>query len=89
MARCWATASGTMDCLGSDDVVRDLIIELCFLRGPCRAYMGSRGLFNGIFWTQITYQLFSTCWIILELGIFRTQLTNSQIGSGFKAYPLN
>jgi hypothetical protein len=32
-----------MDCLDSVDVVRDVIIELCFLRGPCRAYMGSRG----------------------------------------------
>jgi hypothetical protein len=37
----------------------------------------------------ITHQLFSTYWIILELGIFRTRLTNSQIGSGFKAWPLN
>jgi hypothetical protein len=27
----------------SDDVVRDVTVELCFLRGPCRAYMGSRG----------------------------------------------
>jgi hypothetical protein len=62
-----------MNCLGSDDVVRDVTIEavfsvgpcfasfyathakhfppkrtwqlrLCFLRGPCRAYMGSRGV---------------------------------------------
>jgi hypothetical protein len=33
----------------------------------------------------VTYQSFSTCWIILELGIFRTQLTNSQIGGGFIA----
>jgi hypothetical protein len=41
--RYWATASGPMDCLGSADVVRDVTIELCFLRGLCRAYMGSRG----------------------------------------------
>jgi hypothetical protein len=31
----------------------------------------------------------STYWIMLELGIFPTRLTNSQIGSGFKAWPLN
>jgi hypothetical protein len=41
------------------------------------------------FWTQITYQSFFTCWIILELGIFQTLLTNSQTGNGFKARPLN
>jgi hypothetical protein len=37
-----------MGCLGSDDVVRDVIIELCFLCDPYRAYMGSRGLFKVI-----------------------------------------
>jgi hypothetical protein len=41
------------------------------------------------FWTQITYQSFSTYWFMLELGIYRTRLTNSQIGSGFKAWSLN
>jgi hypothetical protein len=34
------------------------------------------------------YQSFSTCWIMLEIGSFRTQLTNSQIGSSFKAWTL-
>jgi hypothetical protein len=28
-------------------------------------------------------------WILLGLGIFRTELKNSQIGSGFKTLPLN
>jgi hypothetical protein len=36
------------------------------------------------FWTQITYHSFSTCWILIELGILQTQLTNSQTGSGSK-----
>jgi hypothetical protein len=40
------------------------------------------------FWTQISYQSLSTYWIIAELGVFRTRLTNSQIGSGFKAWAL-
>jgi hypothetical protein len=35
------------------------------------------------------YKSFSTCWNLLELGIFQTRLTNSQMGSGFKAWPLN
>jgi hypothetical protein len=39
-------------------------------------------------WTQITYQYSSTYWIMLRLGIFRSRLKNSQIGSGFKALPL-
>jgi hypothetical protein len=32
------------------------------------------------FLTQITYQPFSTCWIMLELIIIRTCLTNSRVG---------
>jgi hypothetical protein len=39
-----------------------------------------------IFWTQITYKSFSTYWIMIELGILRARLTNSQIWSGFKAW---
>jgi hypothetical protein len=42
-----------------------------------------------IFWTQITYQSFSTYWVMLEIGILRIRLTNSHIGSGLKALPLN
>jgi exonuclease III len=31
----------------------------------------------------------STCWIILEVGIFRTRSTNLQMRSGFSSWPLN
>jgi hypothetical protein len=41
------------------------------------------------FWPQITYQSFSTYWNMFELRIFWACLTNSQIESGFKAWPLN
>jgi hypothetical protein len=34
MARCWATTSGPMDCLASDDVVRDVNIQLLVRAEP-------------------------------------------------------
>jgi hypothetical protein len=39
-------------------------------------------------WTPITYKLFSAYCIMLGLGMFETELKNSQIGNGFKALPL-
>jgi hypothetical protein len=32
----------------------------------------------------MTYQSFYTYWTILELGIFRSRFTDSQVGSGLK-----
>jgi hypothetical protein len=42
-----------------------------------------------ILWTPIIYQIFSDYYIMLELGTFRTRLTNSQIGICYKHFPLN
>jgi hypothetical protein len=59
------------------------LILLCTRMSDCQKSLSLT------FWTQITYQSFSTYWNLLELGVFWTQLTNSQLGSGFKAWPLN
>jgi hypothetical protein len=52
---------------GNDDV----LLLLCTRMPDCQKS------FSQTFWTYITYQSFSTYWIILELGIFLTRLTNA------------
>jgi hypothetical protein len=41
--------------------------------------------FSLAFWPHITYQPVCTCWIMLELGIFQTRLTNSQVWERFQS----
>jgi hypothetical protein len=55
----------------------------------CTRMSGCQKPLSLTFCTQLTYQLFSTCWIILEVGIFWTRSTNLEIGSSFIAWPLN